>query len=279
MTVAILLSTYNGALFLEDLLTSILNQSYSEFTLYIRDDGSSDTTINIVESFIKKDKRVIFLNDEYANLGPLGSFLCLLDSVQSDFYFFADQDDIWKLEKIAFSLAKMKAIESNNQGKPVLIHTDLIVVNSDMSVRSGSFWKYSGIKPSLLKTFEYLAVTNCITGCTMVINDKAKIVALPACRNATMHDAWIALCVSNAKGIIDYVTQPTVFYRQHDCNAIGARKQYGLIFFVNRVLALKRVFRENESKYRMANDIRSFSVIEYLVYKLIYWFRRWFRSV
>ena len=98
----ILLSTYNGGAYLRKQLDSVLSQSVADFTLLIRDDGSSDDTLNILNTY--SDPRIRILTGE--NLGPAGSFFALLEEARimgAEHIFFCDQDDIWmphKLEKL-----------------------------------------------------------------------------------------------------------------------------------------------------------------------------------
>ena len=122
--------------------------------------------------------------------------------------------------------------ESISPGKAVIIHTDLKVVNTDLQEISPSFWRFSKIRPDLLLDFNYQTVYNGLTGCTMMINDSARIVSLPMNSYGTMHDAWIGLKVANLGEIIDYISTPTVLYRQHDKNVIGVKEVGTVSYFL-----------------------------------------------
>lgn len=100
--IAILLSTYNGEKFIKKQIDSLIAQTFSNWKLYIRDDGSTDKTISIIEEICESDNR-IFLYKE-TNIGVKASFLSLLSRVEADYYFFCDQDDFWYDNKIEKTL-------------------------------------------------------------------------------------------------------------------------------------------------------------------------------
>ena len=95
----ILLATYNGEKFLREQLDSILNQTYKNFNLIISDDGSEDKTLQILKEYQEKDNRVIVYNHK-KNLGVISNFEFLLEKVNSKYFMFSDQDDVWNNTKI-----------------------------------------------------------------------------------------------------------------------------------------------------------------------------------
>ena len=140
--VSILLATYNGEKFLIEQLNSIINQSYEDWTLYIHDDGSSDGTIAIINQYCDQYENIIYLPDLIVHRGAAQSFMCLLEQVNADYYMFCDQDDVWlpyKIEKTYIAMQE-KPVDS-----PVLIFSDLVVVDSDLNIINKSFWFYSKI--------------------------------------------------------------------------------------------------------------------------------------
>ena len=129
MKVTILMSTYNGENFLAEQIESIQQQTYTDWTLLIRDDGSKDKTRDIINRFSLEDDRIVFINpDQTENLGVIKSFFTLLKYQESDYYLFSDQDDTWLPEKLSLQLEKASQYPSN---KPLLVYTDLKVVNQD----------------------------------------------------------------------------------------------------------------------------------------------------
>ncbi|MFC5531029.1 glycosyltransferase family 2 protein [Cohnella yongneupensis] len=220
-TIALLLSTFNGHKYLKDFLDSLASQSYQNFILFVRDDGSSDETVSIIETY--KEKLTLHLLEERSNLGAKLSFNRLLEYTENNFkyeyFMFADQDDIWLPDKIESTFTRMKALEHEHPGEPVLIHTDLIICDEIANVISPSFWDYQNLDPSRTQ-LNQLLVQNVITGCTMMINRKLAQVCQPIPQHCMMHDWWIGL-VASCFGHIGHLNKGTILYRQHGKNQVG----------------------------------------------------------
>jgi len=272
--VDILLSTYQSEKYIEEQINSIFNQTYTEWKLIIRDDGSSDSTVQIIDKYKSNyPDKVFILNDNRDNIGTVKSFEYLLNSANSEYIMFCDHDDIWLPDKIATSILKMREVENSNPDFPILIHSDLTVIDGREDTIHSSFWCFSNLNPKLLAEFNYLGVCNGITGCTMLINKKAREVSLPFSKEARMHDAWIALCVSKY-GKIGYVDRPTVLYRQHEFNQIGAKGYKGLIDYAQvKLLNIKQVVEQNRLQLQMLHDLEYGSVLKYVCYKISYFIR------
>ena len=129
MRLAILLGTYNGGRFLREQLDSLFAQTMKDFQLYIRDDGSTDDTMLIVKEYQQLHPNIVKVEDEGKNLGAKGNFERLLALTDADYYMFCDQDDVWLPDKIEVSFAKMKQMEQRYGDIPLLVHTDLEVVD------------------------------------------------------------------------------------------------------------------------------------------------------
>ena len=270
MKLAILLATYNSEKYLKVQIDSILAQSFSDFTLYIRDDGSTDSTISIIDEYLKLFPNIIFLKDNQKNRLSLGSFMWMLENVNADYYMFSDHDDYWLENKVELTLNKMLAVESVGSKKPVIIHTDLKVVDTNLNEIAPSFWKYSKIDPKLLVNFNFLAVYNLLTGCTMMINEEARNISLPYSKYSLMHDSWIGLKVLDKGGIIDFIPNQTILYRQHGNNTIGATEVGTKKYFINKILFLNRILENNRRKLKMIKQIREYSIYTYIFYKFVY---------
>lgn len=219
----ILLSTYNGEKYLNELLFSIINQTYINWQIIIRDDNSIDSTQKIIDNFKVRFPDKISQITSKQNVGVIKSFEILMQHTVSDYIMFCDQDDVWLPTKIELTLNKMIQIEKIYPDKPILIHSDLKVVDKNLNVLSDSLWYYSRIRPELLLDFKYLAVKNAVTGCTAMINQKVIKITPRSTQNTLMHDSWITLNIANKLGIISNVDSPTILYRQHDNNVIGAK--------------------------------------------------------
>ncbi|QBA71742.1 glycosyltransferase family 2 protein [Lactiplantibacillus plantarum] len=214
--VAVLMSTYNGEKYLSAQIESILAQSYPNIELYIRDDGSSDSTRIIISTFVNQYDNVhaVDLDGPIKNLGVKRSFQRLLEMCPAEYSMFADQDDIWLKDKITMTLQAMKGAE---HGQPVTVHTNLTVVESNLNVLNE---KMFGDSP--LDDFTQLMFTNTATGCTMMINAQLRALLLQQQFSSEifMHDWWTAL-VGSYFGNIVYIDTPTILYRQHQGNQIG----------------------------------------------------------
>ena len=134
---------------------------------------------------------------------------------------FCDQDDIWEENKIEKSYREIKRIEIKNINTPLLIHTDLKVVDKNICIINKSFWNHEFIIPKH-NSFNRLIMQNTITGCTMIINRLLAEKSINIPNEAIMHDWWIGLIASKF-GKIYYISDTTIKYRQHINNTIGAK--------------------------------------------------------
>lgn len=260
--VDILLATYQGADYLEDQLQSIVNQSYQNWYLWVRDDHSSDNTSIILEKWVQRLSGKMTLLPRGERLGVKKNFSELMHRSQAPYIVFADQDDRWLPNKIEASLALMKKNEAMyGTSVPLLIHTDLIVADKNLNILDPSFWKYSKINP-LANTLNRLLVHNVVTGCTMLMNRSLLQLAMPIPQEAIMHDWWIGL-VASAFGHIDSLDQPTLFYRQHGKNDTGAKDWRNLSAYLIQAKKLLRLRGREELRRRLSKTIhQSFQFLE-----------------
>jgi glycosyltransferase involved in cell wall biosynthesis len=222
--VDILMATYNGEAFVSQQIESILAQDYPHIRIVIRDDCSTDGTRAILEAYKQKHpSRIVLLTGE-KRLGVRGNFSCLMGHAIANYVMFADQDDIWQREKVKKTLEKMEELESRfSSEKPLLVHTDLTVVNQDLKVIAPSFWRYTQINAPRIKSLNRLLVQPAVTGCTVMINRSLLKLAWPIPQNCVMHDSWLAL-VCAAFGQVEALPYASVLYRQHSKNSVGAAK-------------------------------------------------------
>jgi len=252
MGISVLLSTYNGEKYLNQQLDSLFSQTYEIFEIIARDDGSQDKTLEILRSYNIK------IIDSKENLGAKGSFGALLEyAVQnnaSEYFMFCDQDDVWDSNKIEKTLAKMHDIEKSLPDSPILVNTDLKVVDEELKVLDNSMWNYQQINPKL-NTLNRLLIQNTITGCTVMINKKLAQISLQIPDEALMHDWWIGL-VASKFGRIEYIHDSTIQYRQHTGNNVGA-KRFSYVNIIKNILK-KRFsifFNGNLHKKHLAKNI------------------------
>lgn len=266
----ILLSTYNGERYLREQLDSIITQTCSDWRLCARDDGSTDSTRSILQEYAERYPGRIRIITDGDSLGACRSFERLLQCCgDADYFAFSDQDDVWMPDKLSLCMETMQHTEVRDAGKPIVVHTDLRVVDEKLQMINPSFWQYGNIRPELLDSrIHYLAICNSVTGCAMMLNRRARQAALPVSQNAYMHDAWIALTTLHNGGLIIPVPQTTVLYRQHSHNALGAvRYRFTLGDW-------KRKYRLARQAYRQAKGIAFHTWADFICWKIIYIYAR-----
>lgn len=269
MTIDILLSTYNGELYLEELLQSLKDQTCSDWKLVIRDDGSTDRTPEILNAFRKKEQgKVIIIEDEHQSLGPMKSYETLLHRSDGNYIMFCDQDDVWMKDKIQRTFDKMREIERQNSESPALVFSDLTVTDKDMNVLHPSLWKYTKVNPENVNNIYRLMVNNPVVGCTVMINKAVKPMVLPIPEQAVMHDWWIALNVA-ANGKVGFVPGPTLLYRVHGRNNLGVSAA-NVKYYLKRILQFSTTFSQNIQAVSMLKSLDfKLSVIKFLGYKFV----------
>ena len=217
MKVNILMSTYNGQQFLAEQIRSIQEQSYSDWTLFIRDDGSSDNTKEILKDFEHQDSRIhIIDSDKSDNLGVIKSFHKLVNHDRADYYFFSDQDDVWLPNKLELSL---KEAQNYLADLPLMVYMDLKVVNQDLEIMTESMVKSQSHHANTELVQEL--TENTVTGGVAMINH-ALAEMWQETDDILMHDWYLALLAS-AFGNLVFIDQPGELYRQHSDNVLGAR--------------------------------------------------------
>ena len=230
--VAIVLPTFNGEKHLPAQLDSLLAQDYPDFIVLARDDGSTDSSEKILRFYAEQHpERVRLLATEPGNRGACGSFSLLMEHVlahkealglESAYVMCCDQDDIWYPQKISRSMAAMQALEAKHPFRACLVHSDLLVVDENGQAIADSFFQYQDIRPHK-RSFARMLVSNSVTGCTALCNEKLVQMSSPVPDGAVMHDWWLAL-VASAFGAIQTIEEPLVDYRQHGGNTLGARE-------------------------------------------------------
>lgn len=276
-SIAILLPIYNGELYLRELLESLLSQTCTDYNIYIRDDGSRDESHKIIENYAAKYNNIYILPFE-KNYGARYSFLALMNSIISDYYMFCDQDDIWLSTKIEETYNKMKEEEIRFPFTPIVVHTDLKVVDSNLNTISESFWAFMGYNVSLPHSFEYICHFNDIIGCTMMINYLAK----QSCRGIMdlqfpdfmYYDNMICVMTAKDGGKIIPLKKQTIIYRRHNNNETDALKFGESI--VNNLQNLKSYLTQQKQRHKFFKQIGYGSFKKFMFYKIkLYLIKRW----
>lgn len=226
--VSILMSTYNGAPFLKTQIDSILCQTYTGFSLIIRDDGSCDDTLEILNAY--DDPRITVIQGD--NLGPADSFFSLLrEAPEADYLFFSDQDDVWYPYKLECMLSQIKAYDD----VPAMVFSDFEMIDEMGKRTRDSFYDYAAISvPSGVVGLEKILAHPYVFGCASVINRKLADCLQNPPVGIEMHDCWISLTAA-AIGKLVYMPQKTIAHRFHSRNATGRKGQANLINRIKRV--------------------------------------------
>jgi glycosyltransferase involved in cell wall biosynthesis len=199
--VSIVLCTYNGEKYLDEQLSSILNQSYVNFEIIISDDASSDSTLMLLEKY-KSDTRIKIFQNTF-NLGYIKNFEIALSHVTGNFIAFSDQDDIWLSNKLECLV--------NNIGDKLLVYS-----NSEYIDENGQFLhkKLSDISLMYSGTnARGFILWNVVWGHTMLIKKELLPIILPIPTIAP-HDIWMAFKATDCGGI-QYINEVLTYYRQH----------------------------------------------------------------
>lgn len=227
----ILMATYNGEKYLAEQLDSIINQTYHNWNLLIRDDNSTDKTLEIIQNYHKKDKRIKILKDNKGNLGIVRNFEELLKSSESEFIMFSDQDDIWVENKLDMYLKMIEKIKN----KGFMIHSDAILFDKNKSnILKDTFIS----KKAINKGLENVFFNYFVQGATILISKEIKNFILPFPKEVYLHDRYIHL-ISELFFERIFVNKALIYYRQHGDNQIGAKNTI-------RELLLKRYFDERD---------------------------------
>ena len=218
----IVMSINNEEEYIEEMLLSLLNQTFKEWQLIIRDNNSNDNSREIIKKYVKKDPRIILLKDNSEILPLYISFDKALEYVDSEYIMFADGDDVWLPNKIEISFKKIQEIEkSNSKNLPILCFTDLKVVDRNLNLIHSSMRKRQGNQNTEFQ-INYTILTSVACGNTFIFNKALLNIARPIPLGAIMHDVWF-FNIASLFGKIYEIKCSTILYRQHLGNFSGSQ--------------------------------------------------------
>ena len=170
-------------------------------------------------------------------------------------------------------MKKMEELESCEKGKAIAVFTDLKVVDEKLNLISDSLWKYSNISAAYSKDFYRMLAWGCPAyGCTMLFNSKVKQYVLPF-PEWKFHDLWTILIISK-KGIVDYISFPTILYRQHTCNVTGAHQKNNKKYYLSRFLHMNELIIEQRKLFLMYKDLPfNISLVKIFILKMLKLFK------
>ena len=222
--ICLLMATYNGVRYVEEQILSIQQQTVRDWTLLIRDDGSTDSTAGLINSLAEKDSRIIVLGDSGESSGGAAqNFSRLMQAgLKTDchIFFLCDQDDVWETNKLQRQIQNFP--ELGREPASLLVHSDLSVVDESLQPIHPSMVGHMALETHPPQPFNYLLSRNFVTGCAAAGNRRLLEEALPIPAEAIMHDWWLAL-VAAMSGAIEFIDESLIKYRQHSSNTIGAR--------------------------------------------------------
>lgn len=239
--VQILLSTYNGEKYIKQQLNSILNQTYQNISILVRDDGSTDNTVKILNTYKNKGLIDFYIGE---NLGVSGSFFDLIKNApESDYYSFADQDDVWILDKINIAVG---FLNKESEHEYLVYGSQINVVDDNLN------FLHKGKKIKKL-SFSNSLIENVMGGLTMVFNKKTlkRLQKIKYSKDIFLHD-WYLFILGNCFGKIIYDETCTVFYRQHENNSIGASDSP--ISEIKRRVKFFKSFSKNDIIYKNSKN-------------------------
>lgn len=217
--VEILMATYNGEKYLIEQIESIINQSYENWTLLIRDDISEDSTVSIIEEYEKKDSRIRLLRDEKGNLGFVKNFEELLVQSQEDFIMFCDQDDYWLENKLEIYINELNKLLKEEIEEPLLLHSNSFICDDNLEIIKE---KFIVSKEALRYKENNYFFSYTVQGSTVLLNRKLIDIGLPFLESVTLHDRYFHL-LAEFFGKRVFIDKSLMKYRQHENNKIGAR--------------------------------------------------------
>ena len=218
----VIMATYNGEKYLREQLDSIIAQSYTNWILYVSDDGSKDKTIDILKEYQKKlgKNKLIFSKNPRDKHGAKYNFCYAIDTApKADYYFFSDQDDVWDKDKM-----KLQIKEAEKLSGQALVYCDAKIVDENLKPLGKETLSERFTKMPKKHTLERSLFVNRVAGCTMCINYEL----LEASRKLQpeeicMHDFYILLSAL-AFGEVKFLDKTLNFYRQHENNVVGAKQ-------------------------------------------------------
>ena len=210
-SVCVLMSAYNGEKYIEEQIISLLNQINVNINIFVRDDGSSDDTITILEKYNGKNLKWFAGN----HIGPARSFMELVYNAPiADYYAFCDQDDIWQTNKLYEAVNKLR--NNINSGKGSYYFSNVFIVEKNLE----------NIRKSIIDrnqmNLKQCLMHNVAIGCTVVFDNilREKVIMYRP-DYVYMHDWWLYLICLSSGGTIIFDEEAYILYRQHGNNALG----------------------------------------------------------
>ena len=215
----ILMTTYQGESWADVQIATIVAQDYDDWRLLIRDDGSTDRTRDIIRFWRDRFPNKIVILDEHnpQNLGVVGNFSALMTASSAPYVMLSSWDDVWYRDKVSNAVRAMRSLEARHGAEcPLLIHTDMRMVDANLHELYPSARKRFGVVPSRNLTVGRFCLENTASG-PIIVNRALLQLGNPIPRAAKAEDWWLAL-VAAAFGVIEARPEVSMDYRRHGVN-------------------------------------------------------------
>lgn len=259
--IVVLMSTYNGEKYIREQLDSILNQIDVELKVLIRDDGSSDSTVNIIEEYENKYANVVLINKNCIdNIGFNKSFLMLMSyglecEPEVEYFSFADQDDVWDSDKLISALKEIEKHLSNKEDgriRPIYYFANKNWTDEQLKVLHQDDMRYC--KNDYFDMFMLPPVY----GCTSVFNRELGIKTLEKeFSDDLLYDVYMYRLTCVMEGILISDSHTCMKYRRHGNNASGDAMKFSLFKYA------KKIFKRNQKSF---HGMRNYVSVLYKLY-------------
>lgn len=251
--IAVLLCTYNGEKHIEEQLESIALQDHQDIDIYVSDDGSTDNTATLLDKYKKGWSKGTFTVRSGPQKGFANNFLSLVcdENIEADFFAYCDQDDIWEKDKLSRAIRSLVSFENTIAA----LYCSRTTIVTEAGETTGKLSCLFTRKPS----FQNALVQSLAGGNTMLFNRQTKqLISRVGIHEIVSHDWWTYMLVTGVGGKVIYDTHPTVRYRQHENNEIGANTSWTAN--LSRVLSLLngRFKKWNEINLRALKTAKPF---------------------
>lgn len=235
--VLIMMATYNGEKYIKEQIDSILEQTFSNFDLIIRDDGSSDNTLDVIRSYVRRDSRITLYINQKAEHGVCLNFYELLREAKKigdkySYFFFSDQDDIWEINKVEIEIEKIKKCKDHYL--PILVYSDLMI----MDELGNNQCRMSEIQNiNLINKVDIFFNQIYVWGNTIAFNRPLlDVLQIPVMiNNSISHDHYLTFYAA-AYGAINYIDMDLVRYRRYDHNVSDLPHKYSMLSAIKKLL-------------------------------------------
>lgn len=230
--VSVVMATYNGEKYIEEQIQSILENLRENDEFIISDDGSKDSTIDIIEKYKKNDKRIILIKGPQK--GVKKNFENAIEKATGKYIFLSDQDDIWENNKVDEILKEF----NKNKEVTLVVHDAIVFDNNTNQTIYNSFFEFRNSGKGVIKNI----YKNTYIGCCMAFSSEIKKYILPIPNNIEMHDQWIGI-INDIKYNTIFINKKLIKYRRHNANVSQMKHHKFSEMLINRIVLIKEIIR------------------------------------